>query len=73
MCIRDRQSASLQSLDELSNRVGDLQLQTEIQINELQATDLPEAVLNLQNQQTLLEFTYSVAARVASTSLLNFF
>ena len=68
-----QQSASLQSLDELSNRVGDLQLQTEIQINELQATDLPEAVLNLQNQQTLLEFTYSVAARVASTSLLNFF
>ena len=68
-----QQSASLQSLDELSNRVGDLQLQTEIQINELQATDLPEAVLNLQNQQTLLEFTYSVAARVASTSLLSFF
>lgn len=68
-----RQSASLQSLNELGNRVGDIQLQTEIQINELQATDLPEAVLNLQNQQTLLEFTYSVAARVTSISLLNFF
>lgn len=67
-----RQSASLQSLEELGNRVDDLQLQTEIQLNELQATDIPEAVLNLQNQQLLLEFTYSIAAQVTSTSILDF-
>ena len=67
-----RQSASLASLDELGSRVGTLQLESQVQISDLQATDIPTAVLNLQNQQNLLEFTYSITASIASTSILDF-
>ncbi len=67
-----KQSASLQALDELEVRVQNLQLEVETQVNNFQATDIPEAVLRLQNEQSLLEFTYSVTAQIASTSLLNF-
>jgi flagellar hook-associated protein 3 len=67
-----RQSASLLSLQELEFRVEDIALETRVQINQFQATDIPEAVLQLQGQQTLLEFTYSVTAQVNSTSILDF-
>lgn len=67
-----QQSASLQALDELEIRVQNLQLEVETQVNNFQATDIPETVLRLQNEQSLLEFTYSVTAQIASTSLLDF-
>ena len=67
-----RQSSSLESLAALGSRVQTLQLESQVQINGLQATDIPSAVLNLQNQQTLLEFTYSITASIASTSILDF-
>lgn len=67
-----RQSSALLTLSQLDNRIQDLQLEVESQINELQATDIPEAVLRMQNDQTLLEFTYSVTAQIASTNLLDF-
>jgi flagellin-like hook-associated protein FlgL len=67
-----RQSASLVSLDELGNRLSDLELETQTQINDAQATDIPDAVLHLQNQQSLLEFTYSITAQITSTSILDF-
>lgn len=67
-----RQSASLLSLQELEFRVEDISLETKIQINQFQATDIPEAVLQLQSQQSLLEFTYAVTAQVNSTSILDF-
>lgn len=67
-----RQSASLQSLEELEYRIGDLELEVETQLSNVQSTDIPETVLRLQNEQSLLEFTYSVTAQITSTSLLNF-
>lgn len=67
-----QQSASLQALDELEIRVQNLQLEVETQVNNFQATDIPEAVLRMQNEQSLLEFTYSVTAQIASTSLIDF-
>lgn len=67
-----QQSASLQTLQELDIRVQNLQLDAETQLNEVQATDVPEVVLRMQNEQALLEFTYSVTAQVTSTSLLDF-
>ena len=70
--VMGRQSASLQVLDELEFRVEDLQIQVETQLNDLTSTDIPEAVLRLQNDQTLLEYTYAVTAQIASTSLINF-
>ena len=67
-----QQSATLQTLNELEIRVQDLQLEVETNVNELQATDIPDAVLRLQNDQALLEFTYSITAQIASTSLIDF-
>lgn len=67
-----QQSASLQTLDSLDFRVQDLKLEVETKLNGLQATDIPDAVLRLQNDQTLLEFTYAVTAQIASTSLIDF-
>ncbi len=70
--VMGRQSASLQSLEELKYRVEDLELETETQINEFSATDIPETVLRMQNEQSLLQFTYSVTAAVTSSSILDF-
>jgi flagellin-like hook-associated protein FlgL len=67
-----RQSASLLSLQELEYRVEDITLESKIQINEFQATDIPEAVLQMQSQQSLLEFTYTVTAQINSTGILDF-
>ena len=67
-----RQSSALASLDELGSRVDTLQLESQVQLSDLQGTDIPAAILNLQNQQNLLEFTYSITASIASTSILDF-
>lgn len=66
------QAASLQTLNELDNRVSDLQLETETRLSNLAATDIPSTVLRLQNDQNLLEFTYAVTAQISSTNLLDF-
>jgi flagellar hook-associated protein 3 FlgL len=70
--VMGRQSASLQVLDELDFRVEDLQIQVETQLSDLTSTDIPEAVLRMQNDQTLLEYTYAVTAQITSTSLIDF-
>lgn len=70
--VLGEQSASLQTLQELSLRTDDLEVDVETQLSTLQSTDVPEAVLRLQNDQSLLEFTYSVVAQVNSVSLLDF-
>ncbi len=67
-----RQASSLQVLDDLEFRVQDLQLEVETELNDLQSTDISEAVLRMQNDQSLLEFTYAVTAQVASISLIDF-
>ena len=67
-----RQSASLKTLDELDFRIQDLTLEVETQLNNLQTTDISDAVLRLQNDQSLLEYTYAVTAQIASTSLIDF-
>ena len=66
------QSTSLQTLQTLGERVEDLRLDAELQISEVQATDIPEAVLRLENSQALLEYTYAVTAQLTSLSLLDF-
>ncbi len=66
------QSTSLRTLQSLGFRVDDLMLSTETQISEVQATDLPEAVLRLENSQALLQYTYAVTAELTSLGLLEF-
>jgi len=59
-------------LEELEYRIEDIELEVETQLSNVKSTDIPETVLRLQNEQSLLEFTYSVTAQITSTSLLNF-
>jgi flagellin-like hook-associated protein FlgL len=66
------QSSSLRTLQSLGFRVDDLKLSIETRISEVQATDLPEAVLRLENSQALLQYTYAVTAEISSLGLLEF-
>jgi flagellin-like hook-associated protein FlgL len=70
--IVGQQSASLQTLSQLQIRVQDLELNVETQLNNLQSTDIPEAVLRLKNEQSLLEYTYAITAQITSQGLLDF-
>lgn len=70
--VMGQQSASLLTLEELDFRIQDLQLEVETQLSDVQATDVPTAVLRMQNDQSLLELTYAVTAQIASTSLIDF-
>ena len=67
-----KQSSNLLALRQLEDRNLTLSLETETQMNDLQATDIPEAVLRLENDQALLQYTYAITAQINSLSLLNF-
>jgi flagellar hook-associated protein 3 FlgL len=70
--VMGQQSASLQSLRQLDFRIQDLQLETETQLSNLQSTDVAETVLRLQNDQSLLEYTYAITAEITSIGLIDF-
>lgn len=66
------QSASLEQLDTLENRLREVQLQTRVWTSELEDADLSEVILNLQAQSQLLELGLRASARVLELSLMDF-
>lgn len=70
--VMGQQSASLQTLRQLEFRIQDLQLETETQLNNIQSTDIAETVVRLQNDQSLLEYTYAITAEISSIGLIDF-
>lgn len=70
--VMGSQASSLRTLENLGYRVDDLKLAIETQSSEVQATDLPEAVLRMENSQALLQYTYAVTAELSSLGLLQF-
>lgn len=66
------QSTSLAALDRLEIRIQDLEIAVETQLTDIQATDIPEAVLRLENSRALLQYTYAVTAQISSIGLLEF-
>ncbi|MEM7316806.1 MAG: hypothetical protein AAF497_27045, partial [Planctomycetota bacterium] len=66
------QSTALEHLDELELRNEDMQLQLQRVITDISGADLSEAVVRLQSQQNLLEFTYATTARMFDLSLLDY-
>ena len=70
--VMGQQSASLQTLRQLEFRIQDLQLETETQLNNIQSTDIAETILRLQNDQSLLEYTYAITAEISSIGLIDF-
>ena len=70
--VMGEQSTSLKTMETMEFRVDDLTLSVESSIGEIQATDFPDAVLRLENSQTLLQYTYAVTANLSSLGLLEF-
>ena len=66
------QSSALQTMESLQTRVEDMKQAAEVEINDLQVTDFPSAVLNLETNQTMLQYTYAVTASVTSIDLISF-
>ncbi len=66
------QSSTLAGLEQLQFRNEDLRLEFETERAQLQATDLPTAIIDLQSQQLLQQYTFSVTSQVMSQSLINF-
>lgn len=66
------QSTTLQSLEQLKFRNQDLAVEAETLQSNLQSTDLAEAIMRLQNEMTLQQYTYTVASQILSQRLLDF-
>lgn len=66
------QSASLETLEALEGRLGDVQLETRKRITELEGADLAEVVVHLQAQENLLQLTLASASRLLDNNLLDF-
>lgn len=66
------QAASLKTLRQLGERIEDIKLESELNLNVVQSTNIAETVLKMRNDQTLLEYTYSITANIASVQLIDF-
>ena len=66
------QSANLEQLDTLENRLSEVQLETRIWTSQLEDADLSEVVISLQAQTQLLELGLRASARILEQSLMDF-
>ena len=56
------QSVALENLDRLEDRTSSSQLETRIAIDDTENAELTEVILQLQSEQTLLQYVYDSAA-----------
>lgn len=66
------QSTSLESLQASLNRLADVKLAIQSRTSDLESTDIAEAIVRLNEQQSLFEITLGVTSRLFATSLLDF-
>lgn len=66
------QSVSLQRLDQLETRAEDLKLAAETLLSDTQSPDFAEAILQLQEEQNLLQFSLATVTRIFDLSVLDF-
>ncbi|MBL8849252.1 MAG: flagellar hook-associated protein FlgL [Planctomycetaceae bacterium] len=66
------QSVSLENLDSMESRIKDLQLEQEKMATDIEGADLADAVLKLQQEQTMLQYTLAGTARLFQVSLVDF-
>jgi len=59
-------------LNSAGNRQGDLELQLQSRLSEVEDTDLSEAALDFSRSQAILELAQATGARLLQTSLLQF-
>lgn len=66
------QSARAENLKKVTTQIEDVQLELTRETAELEEADLPEAILNLQTQENLLQASLAAAARINQLSLVDF-
>jgi flagellar hook-associated protein 3 len=66
------QSASLQNLSALTNRIKQVQLDLQSRAGDLQGADISQVVIGLQSQQNFLTLALGALARIMNHSLLDF-
>lgn len=66
------QSVDLQTLDRLQDRGDELRLSAQKLLGEVQGTDFAEAVLQLQEEQNLTQYTFATLSGVFQVSVLDF-
>jgi flagellar hook-associated protein 3 FlgL len=65
-------SSTLESLESMETRLGDVQVQVKSRVSDLESADLAEAVVGLKTQETLFGNTLAVSARLFDLNLLDF-
>lgn len=66
------QSSTLAGLEQIGFRNEDLRLELQTEQSNLQSTDIAEAVIDLQQEQLLQQYTFTITSRIMSQSLLNY-
>ncbi|MEZ6126762.1 MAG: hypothetical protein R3C49_26895 [Planctomycetaceae bacterium] len=66
------QSVDLQNLDRLQTRAEDLSLEAQRVLGDLQGTDFTDAIIKLQEQTNLNQYTLASLAQVFQVSILDF-
>ncbi|MCA9154148.1 MAG: flagellar hook-associated protein FlgL [Planctomycetales bacterium] len=66
------QSATLESLEATQQRLEEVQLNLAGVISDRESADMVEVVLNLQNEQNMLQYTFATTSRLFDINLLNF-
>jgi flagellar hook-associated protein 3 FlgL len=66
------QAVSLENLDSMESRIKDLQLEQEKMASDIEGADIAEAVLRLQQEQTMLQYTLAGTAKLFEVSLVDF-
>ena len=67
-----KQSASLATLDDFASQLSIHSVANESELVDVGATDITNAVLQLQNAQSLLQYTFAVSGRLSNLGLLEF-
>lgn len=66
------QSATLENLDTVEARTEDQRLETQKIIGQLASADLADVAVQLNQEETLLQFTRASSVRLLNTSILDF-
>jgi flagellin-like hook-associated protein FlgL len=66
------QAMSLENLDSMQTRIEDLQVEQEKMAADIEGADMAEAVLRLQQEQLMLQYTLAGTAKLFEVSLVDF-
>ena len=66
------QSSTLESIEALSNRNRAFRLEIATVVDEVEGADMTEVIVQLQQQQNLLQFSYAISSSMLSQSILQF-